>query len=67
MNDYSESEEENESKVYMTLSLSKYQFLKRKKIGDTGQVGYRGEIESSSKDGHEIMFHDIMNKKEAEK
>lgn len=55
--------DDQENNVYLTLSLSKYPFLKSKKIGDTGSAIFKGEIESSSKDGHEIIFNDILNKK----
>lgn len=62
-------ENDEDPKVYITLSLSKYPFLKNAKIDSTGEANFKGEIMSSSKHpdegsiSHEVMFNDLMPKK----
>lgn len=61
-----DEEDEKEQKVYITLSLAKYPFLKNKKVGQSGEANFKGEIErSESKEEdavhHTIAFHDIGN------
>jgi hypothetical protein len=64
---YDLDEEDKENKVYMTLSLAKYPFLKNKKRGEKGEASFTAEIEKSethqeSEEGHHtIVFHDLMN------
>ena len=64
---YDSDDEDKEKKVYMTLSLAKYPFLKNKKRGETGKVKFTAEIERSethkeSDEGHHtVVFHDLMN------
>lgn len=66
---YEENEEDDEKKVYMTLSLAKYPFLKNLKRGEKGEANFSAEIEKSethedSDEGHHtIVFHDITNAK----
>jgi hypothetical protein len=61
-----DDEEDGEKKVYMTLSLAKYPFLKNKKRGEKGNAKFTAEIERSethdSGEGHHtVVFHDLMN------
>lgn len=64
---YDEDQEDSEKKVYMTLSLAKYPFLKNKKRGETGEASFKAEIERSetheeSDEGHHaVVFHDLTN------
>lgn len=64
---YDKDQEDKGKKVYMTLSLAKYPFLKNKKRGETGKASFTAEIEKSetheeSKEGHHtVVFHDLMN------
>lgn len=60
--------EDEEKKVYMTLSLAKYPFLKNQKVGQKGEANFKGEIEQSeNKDDecvhHTIAFQDLTNAK----
>ncbi len=64
-----DDEEDSEKKVYMTLSLAKYPFLKNQKVGQKGEANFKGEIEKSEnqEDGdcvhHTIAFQDLTNAK----
>lgn len=66
---YGEDSEDSEKKVYMTLSLAKYPFLKNQKVGTSGEANFKGEIEKSEnqeKDDsthHTVSFHDLNNTK----
>ena len=66
MND--KEDEDDEKKVYVTFSLAKYPFLKNKKVGETGEIKFKAEIETSEKKEddathHTIMFQDLINAK----
>lgn len=59
-----------ENKVYVKFSLSKYPFLKSVKVGDTGELTYKGEITNSETQEddcvkHDVSFSDISNKRES--
>lgn len=62
-----DDKEDKEKKVYMTLSLAKYPFLKNIKVGSKGEAGFKGEIERSENQEkgdsvhHTICFHDLTN------
>lgn len=62
-----ENEEDDEKKVYMTLSLAKYPFLKNQKIGSSGEANFKGEIEKSESHEdtyhHTVCFNDLTNAK----
>lgn len=64
-----EEDDDKEKKVYITLSLAKYPFLKNKKRGETGTAKFTAEIERSethegSGEGHHtVVFHDLNNEK----
>ncbi len=67
-----EDDEDEEDKVYITLSLAKYPFLKSQKVGQKGEANFKGEIESSeSKEEdsvhHLVAFHDLTNGKSGER
>lgn len=61
------SDEDDDNKIYMTLSLSKYPFLKNQRVGQKGEANFKGEIErSEAKDDdshHTVVFHDLTNAK----
>lgn len=70
MNEITESydeEDNDEKKVYITLSLAKYPFLKNKKRGEKGEANFKAEIERSethddSGEGHHtVVFNDLTN------
>lgn len=59
-------EEDGEKKVYITLSLAKYPFLRNKKRGEKGEANFKAEIERSEthEDGdghHTVCFNDLTN------
>ena len=63
-----DEDEDKEKKVYMTLSLAKYPFLKNQKVGSKGEANFKGEIERSDnqKDDavhHTVCFQDLTNAK----
>ena len=64
-----DEDEDKEKKVYMTLSLAKYPFLKNQKVGSKGEANFKGEIERSEnqeKDDavhHTVCFQDLTNAK----
>ena len=64
-----DSEEDSEKKVYMTLSLAKYPFLKNQKVGSKGEANFKGEIERSENQEkgdsvhHTVCFQDLTNGK----
>lgn len=64
---YDEDEEDKEKKVYMTLSLAKYPFLKNQKVGSSGEASFKGEIERSENTEddthHTVCFNDLTNAK----
>lgn len=66
-------DDEDEKKVYMTLSLAKYPFLKNQKVGSKGDANFKGEIERSEnqeKDKgvhHTVVFQDLTNAKAGER
>ena len=61
----SQDDEDSEKKVYLTLSLAKYPFLKNKKHGEKGTASFTAEIEKSEthkEEGHHtIVFHDLRS------
>lgn len=64
---YDDNEEGGEKKVYITLSLAKYPFLRNKKRGEKGEANFKAEIERSdthegSGEGHHtVCFNDLTN------
>lgn len=65
---YDEEKDDAEKKVYMTLSIAKYPFLKNIKVGEKGHANFKGEIERSEnqeKGGthHTVVFQDLTNTK----
>ena len=64
-------EEDKEKKVYITLSLAKYPFLKNQKVGSKGEANFKGEIErsetheESGEAHHTVCFQDLTNAQKA--
>lgn len=61
-------EEDGEKKVYITLSLAKYPFLKNQKVGSEGSANFKGEIDRSENQEddsthHTVVFQDLTNAK----
>lgn len=65
----SNKEDDKEQKIYLTLSLAKYPFLKNQKVGSKGEAKFKGEIEKSDTQDdddcvhHTIAFQDLVNAK----
>lgn len=58
--------EKDDGDIYVKFSLSKYPFLKNVKVGSSGTATFKAEITSSHvKDGHEVTFNDLTNKRES--